>query len=53
MSDIIFLNDLSSKEGFLRTIGPYRLATELRLNDFSVQVIDCLGYWIKHDIDAL
>jgi radical SAM superfamily enzyme YgiQ (UPF0313 family) len=53
MANIIFLNDLSSKEGFLRTIGPYRLATELRLNGFSVQVIDCLGYWIQHDISAL
>jgi hypothetical protein len=40
MSEIILLNDVNGQLGFGRYAGPYRLATELRVAGFQVQVIE-------------
>lgn len=47
--DVLLLNDLHSEEGYIRSIGPYRLASELRSHGFSVQVLDQIGYMLVAD----
>jgi len=43
MPDIIIFNDCNGPLGFGRYAGPYRIATELRDNGFSVQTIEFFG----------
>jgi radical SAM superfamily enzyme YgiQ (UPF0313 family) len=37
--------------GFLRPIGAYRIATELRRNGYSVQVVDVFPFLVEKDLD--
>jgi hypothetical protein len=43
MSEIIIFNDCNGPLGFGRYAGPYRLATDLRDNGFTVQVVEFYG----------
>jgi len=48
--DIIIFTDINNCYGFGRDAGPYRIASELSLNDFTVQVIDFFAYLSLDDI---
>ena len=39
--------------GFARNAGAYRIATELRSNGFSVQVVDFFGFMTKDDVSKI
>ena len=43
MAEIVIFNDCNGPLGFSRYAGPYRIATELRLNGFEVQIIEFFG----------
>lgn len=40
MTEVILFNDINGLVGFGRYAGPYRIATELRNNGYSVQVVE-------------
>lgn len=44
--DIILITDMSGKVYHARPLGVYRLATELRKNNYSVKVIDWFDKWL-------
>ena len=43
MPEIVIFNDCNGPLGFSRYAGPYRLATELRLGGFTVQLVEFFG----------
>jgi radical SAM superfamily enzyme YgiQ (UPF0313 family) len=53
--DIIFFTDLDTRFWHSKTLGPYRLATELRNRGYTVKVVDFFGQWVKspHDFFQL
>ena len=50
MSEIIIFNDCNGPLGFSRYAGPYRLATELRLHGFTVQLVEFFGDMIPDEV---
>jgi hypothetical protein len=50
MSEILIFNDCNGPLGFSRYAGPYRIATELRLNGFEVQLIEFFGDMVPDEV---
>lgn len=50
MSNVIIFSECHWFSSFTRNAGTYRIATELRKNGFSVQVIDFFGFMTQRDI---
>jgi len=53
MTQIVILTDFSGDMGFARTAGAYRIATELRLAGYEVQVIEHFADLAFKDLDLL
>jgi hypothetical protein len=53
MSEIILLNDVNGQLGFGRYAGPYRLATDLRIAGFQVQVVEFFGDFEPNELKQL
>ena len=47
--DVILFSDSSGRGWYSKSIAPYRLATELRQNGFSVKVIDYFSNWLSNE----
>lgn len=45
--EVILFSDSSGRGWYSKTLAPYRLATELRQNGFSVKVIDYFSQWLS------
>ena len=53
MPEIIIFNDCNGPLGFGRYAGPYRIATELRDNGFTVQVIEFFGDMSPDEVESV
>ncbi len=42
-ANCVIINDFVSHRTYIRSVGPYRLATELRNNGYTTQVIECFS----------
>ena len=47
----IIFGDLSSRLWHTKTLGPYRIATELRKHGYTTKVIDFFGEWLENPKD--
>lgn len=53
MSEIVIFNDCNGPLGFGRYAGPYRLATDLRDNGFTVQVVEFFGDMEPDEVETV
>jgi radical SAM superfamily enzyme YgiQ (UPF0313 family) len=47
-ADCLIINDFVSERVYVRSAGPYRLATELRKYDYTVQILECFSDLTKY-----
>lgn len=45
--DVILFTEFNSRFYHVKNLGPYRIATELRKNGYSVKVLDFFSEWLK------
>jgi hypothetical protein len=45
--DVILFTEFNSRFYHIKNLGPYRIATELRKNGYSVKVLDFFSEWLK------
>jgi len=51
--DILIFTEFTSTTVFQRLIGAYRIATELRKNGYTVQVVDYLTEWTPEELNQI
>jgi len=52
-ADIVIFTEFTSTTVFQRLLGAYRIATELRKHDYTVQVVDYLTEWSLDELKQI